>query len=133
MNYKITKHDILATPYVENGNVTLQNEIIFGVIASPYIFFLTFIGLTVLNAIIVIAYKRIVYPISVHRFSHFKFKGVDYMKNLYYFLYALMLGIVSFFTGEIVTFVMLGFIIIVLQNINTTLKQILANSKEKTD
>ncbi len=52
------------------------------------------------------------------------------MKNLYYFLYALTLGTVSIFTGEIVTFVMLGFIIIVLQNINTTLKQILANSKE---
>lgn len=44
------------------------------------------------------------------------------MDNKWYGLYALLLGIVSFFTGEIVTFMMLGFILIALININTTLK-----------
>lgn len=36
-----------------------------------------------------------------------------------------ILGIVSFFTGEIVTFVMLCFVIIILTNINNVLKGIL--------
>ncbi|VDH00350.1 Uncharacterised protein [Lysinibacillus sphaericus] len=44
------------------------------------------------------------------------------MNNKWYGLYAMILGIVSFFTGEIVTFIMLGFILIALININTTLK-----------
>lgn len=44
------------------------------------------------------------------------------MDNKWYGLYAVLLGIVSFFTGEIVTFMMLGFILIALININTTLK-----------
>lgn len=35
-----------------------------------------------------------------------------------------ILGIVSFFTGEIVTFLMLGFIIIILTNIYNVLKNI---------
>ncbi|MDW0115261.1 hypothetical protein QT711_19095 [Sporosarcina saromensis] len=46
------------------------------------------------------------------------------MNNFMYSLYALLLGIIAFFTGEIVTFVMLGFILIALININTTLKKI---------
>ena len=49
-------------------------------------------------------------------------RGVLKMKNKWYGLYAALLGIVSIFTGEIVTFVMLGFILIALININTTLK-----------
>lgn len=44
------------------------------------------------------------------------------MNNKWYGVYAMVLGIVSFFTGEIVTFIMLGFILIALININTTLK-----------
>ncbi|WP_339250250.1 hypothetical protein NSQ43_11310 [Sporosarcina sp. FSL W8-0480] len=46
------------------------------------------------------------------------------MSNWTYTLYALILGIVAFFTGEIVTFIMLGFILMALININTTLKRI---------
>ncbi len=46
------------------------------------------------------------------------------MNNWMYSLYALVLGVFAFFTGEIVTFIMLGFILIALININTTLKQL---------
>ena len=46
------------------------------------------------------------------------------MSNWLYVLYAVILGIVSWFTGEIVTFVMLGVILIALNNINSTLKKI---------
>jgi hypothetical protein len=52
------------------------------------------------------------------------------MKNGLYIFYFLVLGIVSFFTGEIVTFVMLGAILIALTNIHTTLKEI---AKQKQD
>ncbi len=47
------------------------------------------------------------------------------MNNWLYGLYALILGIVSIFTGEIITFVMLGFILISLQNIQRVLKELL--------
>lgn len=40
------------------------------------------------------------------------------MENRWYAVYALILGIVSFFTGELVTFIMLGFILMTLININ---------------
>ncbi|MBD7945632.1 MULTISPECIES: hypothetical protein [Psychrobacillus] len=53
------------------------------------------------------------------------------MNNWIYILYFIVLGVVSFFTGEIVTFVMLGFIIISLTNIHNTLKEIL--HKKKTE
>ncbi|WP_456279330.1 hypothetical protein [Bacillus sp. AK128] len=46
------------------------------------------------------------------------------MSNWWYAFYFLILGVVSFFTGEIVTFIMLGFILLSLNNINTTLKKI---------
>jgi membrane protein implicated in regulation of membrane protease activity len=46
------------------------------------------------------------------------------MRNWWYGLYALILGVLSLFTGEIVTFIMLGFILLSLVNINTTLKKI---------
>ncbi|SFM06906.1 hypothetical protein SAMN04487943_107102 [Gracilibacillus orientalis] len=47
------------------------------------------------------------------------------MNNWLYGLYALILGIVSIFTGEIIAFVMLGFILISLQNIQRVLKELL--------
>lgn len=53
------------------------------------------------------------------------------MNNWLYGLYALILGLVSIVTGEIITFVMLGFILISLQNIHSTLKELLAVQKEK--
>ncbi|WP_169792882.1 hypothetical protein [Lentibacillus amyloliquefaciens] len=53
------------------------------------------------------------------------------MNNWLYGLYALILGLVSIVTGEIITFVMLGFILISLQNIHSTLKEMLAVQKEK--
>lgn len=52
------------------------------------------------------------------------------MNNWLYSLYALILGIVALFTGEIVTFIMLGFILIALININTTLKKIYNKDKD---
>lgn len=55
------------------------------------------------------------------------------MNNWLYVFYALIIAVVSIFTGEIVTFVMLGFILISLQNIHSTLKQILKVYREKTD
>lgn len=48
-----------------------------------------------------------------------------------YGLYFLILGIVSLFTGEIVTFIMLGFILLSLNNINSTLKKIYEKNNEK--
>lgn len=53
------------------------------------------------------------------------------MKNGLYTLYFVVLGIVSFFTGEIVTFVMLGAILIALTNIHSTLKEILKTNQDK--
>ena len=57
------------------------------------------------------------------------------MSNVLYILYAILLGVLSFITGEIVTFVMLGFILLSLTNIHTTLKKIYLqnerNSKEQ--
>ncbi|MFC5465487.1 hypothetical protein [Lederbergia graminis] len=46
------------------------------------------------------------------------------MSNWWYGFYFLVLSIVAFFTGEIVTFIMLGFILLSLNNINSTLKKI---------
>lgn len=55
------------------------------------------------------------------------------MNNKWYGIYATILGIVSFFTGEIVTFIMLGFILIALININTTLKMNFKKQNEQKD
>lgn len=55
------------------------------------------------------------------------------MKDSLYGFYALILAIVSIYTGEIVTFVMLGIILISLQNIHSTLKKLLAAQKEKSE
>ncbi|RAV21366.1 hypothetical protein [Paenibacillus contaminans] len=46
------------------------------------------------------------------------------MKTFVYPFYALILGVVAFFTGEIVTFIMLGFILLALTNIVTVLREI---------
>ncbi|WP_374720816.1 hypothetical protein [Peribacillus tepidiphilus] len=46
------------------------------------------------------------------------------MNNWLYSIYAVILAIVSFFTKEIVTFVMLGFTLLSLHNIHSTLKKI---------
>lgn len=53
------------------------------------------------------------------------------MKNWLYSLYFIVLGVVSFFTQEIVAFVMLGFILISLTNIDSTLKEILQVKKKE--
>ncbi|MEN8702265.1 hypothetical protein [Bacillus infantis] len=53
------------------------------------------------------------------------------MSNWWYSLYFAILAIASFFTGEIVTFIMLGFILLSLNNINNTLKKI-RNSMDKS-
>lgn len=55
------------------------------------------------------------------------------MGNFVYILYALILGVVSLFTGEIVTFALLGVIIIALNNINSTLNKIYLQNKERSE
>lgn len=52
------------------------------------------------------------------------------MNYLLFTLYAILLAVVAFFTGEIVTFIMLGIILVALQNIHGTLKNILKILKE---
>jgi hypothetical protein len=51
------------------------------------------------------------------------------MSNWWYGFYFLILGIIAFFTGEIITFIMLGFILLSLNNINNTLKRIYKDNK----
>ncbi|NBI30540.1 hypothetical protein [Chengkuizengella marina] len=46
------------------------------------------------------------------------------MTNIFYGIYMIVVGIISIFTGEIVTFIMLGIILMSLNNINSTLKMI---------
>lgn len=53
------------------------------------------------------------------------------MNNWLYTLYFVVLGIISFMTGEVVTFVMLGLILISLTNIHATLKEMLKVKKDK--
>lgn len=53
------------------------------------------------------------------------------MNKWWYTFFVLLIGIVSIFTGEIVTFVMLGFILISLNNINSTLKMLYKLKDEK--
>lgn len=64
--------------------------------------------------------------------DYFK-KRVVFMNNWMYSFFALILGIVSFFTGELVTFIMLSFILIALININTTLKNKIKTDDDKKD
>lgn len=53
------------------------------------------------------------------------------MSNRLYIVFAVVLGIVSWFTGEVVTFVMLGIILMALNNINSTLKKIYLQNSER--
>jgi len=55
------------------------------------------------------------------------------MNNRWYGVLAMILGILSFFTGEIVTFIMLCFILMALININTTLKTKYKNDLEQKE
>ncbi|UOQ50169.1 hypothetical protein MUN88_08985 [Gracilibacillus caseinilyticus] len=55
------------------------------------------------------------------------------MNNWLYILYATLLALLSFFTGEIVTFIMLGIILISLQNIHRVLKELLNVNKQKLE
>lgn len=43
----------------------------------------------------------------------------------------IIIGVVAFFTGEVVTFFMLWFIFFILYNINSTLNKIYIQNKEK--
>ncbi|MCM3714016.1 hypothetical protein [Halalkalibacter oceani] len=53
------------------------------------------------------------------------------MNNWWYSLYFLILGIIAFFTGELITFIMLGFILLSLHNINNTLKKIHKDNQQR--
>jgi hypothetical protein len=57
-------------------------------------------------------------------------EGWEKMNSWLYGAYAVILGIVSFFTGEVVTFVMLGIILVSLNNINSTLKKMNGANKD---
>ncbi|ULL19923.1 hypothetical protein DVH26_23155 [Paenibacillus sp. H1-7] len=58
-----------------------------------------------------------------------KFLNNGYLNGLY----AVLLAAVSVFTGEIVTFIMLGFVFMALLNINSTLQKILKKMDSKPD
>lgn len=60
-------------------------------------------------------------------------RGYEQMGTWSYILYALILGVVSWFTGEIVTFIMLGIILISLNNINSNLKKIYNQNNERNN
>ncbi|UOQ87154.1 hypothetical protein [Gracilibacillus salinarum] len=55
------------------------------------------------------------------------------MNNWLYILYATLIALLSFITGEIVTFIMLGIILISLQNIHRVLKELLKVNKQKLE
>lgn len=61
----------------------------------------------------------------------FRGRGVINMRNILYTFYFVVVAIIALWTKEIVTFLMLGFVIIALHNINSTLKEILKSMKEK--
>ncbi|WP_318509680.1 hypothetical protein [Bacillus sp. T3] len=54
------------------------------------------------------------------------------MKNMMNTVYLFVLGIVAVYTKELVTFIMLGVILIALNNINGTLKEILEVQKRNS-
>lgn len=55
------------------------------------------------------------------------------MNNVFYSVFFIFLGIVALFTGEVITFVMLGFILVALQNINHTLKKLVHKEQESEE
>lgn len=50
---------------------------------------------------------------------------MKWLRELFYVLYVIVLGLLAIYTGEIVTFIMLGIILLALQNILKVLKDIL--------
>lgn len=60
---------------------------------------------------------------------------MDLFKNSLNIVYAILLAVVSIFTQEIITFIMLGFVLMALLMIHETLKKILAklDSKGKSE
>lgn len=53
--------------------------------------------------------------------------------NVFYVILAFALGVIAFFTQEIVTFVLLSFVLMALININNTLKKILKEVSRNND
>ncbi|CAM3465018.1 hypothetical protein [Brevibacillus invocatus] len=56
---------------------------------------------------------------------------MDLFKNSLNIIYAIILAVVSIFTQEIITFIMLGFVLMALLMIHETLKKILAKLDSK--
>ncbi|UTR09986.1 hypothetical protein MM300_19215 [Evansella sp. LMS18] len=52
------------------------------------------------------------------------------MQSILYGLYGAIIAFIAFFTGEIVTFLMIGIILMTLHNIHSTLKEMLKVNKE---
>nr|WP_088035268.1 hypothetical protein [Evansella clarkii] len=52
------------------------------------------------------------------------------MQGILYGIYGAIIAFIAFFTGEIVTFLMLGIILMTLHNIHSTLKEMLKVNKE---
>ncbi|WP_400162675.1 hypothetical protein ACAF76_004325 [Brevibacillus sp. TJ4] len=56
---------------------------------------------------------------------------MNFLANGWNIFYVIILAVVSVFTGEIITFVMLGFILMALNSIHGTLKNILENMEKQ--
>lgn len=67
--------------------------------------------------------------INVPQTGHFVGK-IGFYEQLDVLVICVDFGYCCFFTGEIVTFIMLGFILIALININTTLKKLVKKDDE---
>jgi chromate transport protein ChrA len=52
------------------------------------------------------------------------------LQGILYGIYGAIIAFIAFFTGEIVTFLMLGIILMTLHNIHSTLKEMLKVNKE---
>ena len=53
------------------------------------------------------------------------------VREVWYVIYIILLGLIAIVTGEIVTFIMLGIILLALQNILKVLKEILQELRTK--
>lgn len=60
-------------------------------------------------------------------------RGLNMKINWMYRVFLIITGAVSFFTGEIITFVMLLFIFFILNDIHLTLQKIYIQNKEKSN
>jgi len=56
---------------------------------------------------------------------------VSEVREVWYVIYVILLGLIAIGTGEIVTFIMLGIILLALQNILKVLKEILQELRTK--